>query len=295
MARISLSGLATGVTAATALSNIALVIPQSSNPSTTKGYQPLKPQGTNGITDNALPLSDALIFHFEDNNNVNLKSDITDHYVEDNSSVVDQIAVKPEMVTVKGFIGELNNVKPAVVQALQDVANNLVLVNSYAPAMSVTALQRIAQADFAYQSAKSIANSAVSAWSSITQGSGSQVAAGSGVFTVGSSRIQNLQQKMFQQFYGYWRNRTLFNVQTPWAVFTNMAIDEVVANQDGDTRVISSFDVTFKKIRTATTRTTRTTTLGSGRNALQSAALAALGSSSGVPGSSLGSSLAGVA
>ena len=46
---------------------------------------------------------------------VNLESDITDHYVEDNTAVQDQVSLKPEEVTVHGLVGEL-----VMVQAQQD-------------------------------------------------------------------------------------------------------------------------------------------------------------------------------
>lgn len=38
---------------------------------------------------------------------VQLTSDITDHYVENNTSIQDQIALQPEQITVKGFVAEL--------------------------------------------------------------------------------------------------------------------------------------------------------------------------------------------
>lgn len=288
------AALATNTTAAAALANIALVIPQTARPTATKGYQPLNKAGTNGIHDYSLAQATPLLFHYEDENDVNLESDITDHPVEDNSAVVDQIAIKPEVVTVKGFIGELNDVLPDFLQPLQDVVNNLVAVNSYEPALSISARQKLVLAQYAYQSAASLKNSAVSAWSSITQGDGNELAEGSGAFTVGATRVQSLQQKMFQQFYGYWNSRTLFNVQTPWAIFTNMAIKSVRANQGSDTRMISSFDVTFKKIRTARTKVTTTDTISVGRTATQSSSLVPLGTSSGVPGSSLGSNITAV-
>jgi hypothetical protein len=70
---------------------------------------------------------------------------------------------------------------------------------------------------------------------------------------VSQGSSQGLQQAVFQQFYLYWRNRVLFTIQTPWAVFSNMAIEELRATQDESTRVITDFYVSFKMMRFSTT------------------------------------------
>jgi len=90
----------------------------------------------------------------------------------------------------------------------------------------------------------------VSAISSLAGTAGTSVIDGRSINTAAH---QNKQQTMFQQFYGYWRNRILFTVQTPWAVFQNMAIMRLTAVQDADTQVITDFEVTFKLIRMAST------------------------------------------
>lgn len=294
MSSTNVSSLVTNATAASSvLSSLALVIPLSSNPGATKGYQPLSPLDSNGKIDPTLTQPTALLFHYEGDNSVGLKSDITDHFVEDNTAVEDQIALRPEIVSVTGFIGELNNVLPTALQVLQNIANNLLLVESYQPALTVTALVKLNQAKLLYDSAKSVANSAVAAWSSLAS-SADQIGT-TGTFTVGSSAfLQNKQQAMFQQLYGYWYNRVLFNVQTPWAIFTNMAIDSMDPTQDETTRMITSFKINFKKIRTASSQTT-STNLSAGRTQTQSSSLVNLGTTSGIAGSSLGSGIAAIA
>src|SRR5271167_1789126 len=118
----NISGVAQVTTAAAALGNLLLVTPNN-----TIGYQPQNP---NNPTDNP----PALLFNYEGENTVNLMSDITDHWVENNSSIQDQIALKPVEITTQGFIGELNNLPPnSVFQALQQAANKLTGVSAYAP------------------------------------------------------------------------------------------------------------------------------------------------------------------
>ncbi len=241
---INLSALAPLTTAATSLSNLLLVSPQN-----TTGYQPQNPPNAGG-SKSLSQQPPSLLFHYEGEQTVALESDITDHFVENNTAIQDQIAVKPEMITTHGFIGELNDVAPSFLAPLKFAADKLTAIGSYQPALSTTALLAYSEAFLLYQTASNVANTAVSAWNSLTGQGGESVINEQGI-TLQSN--QTKQQAMFQQFYGYWRNRTLFTVQTPWAIFQNMAIKSLRAIQDAETDVITDFEVTFKMIRTAAT------------------------------------------
>ncbi len=126
--------------------------------------------------------------------------------------------------------------------------------------VSETALIAYNEAFLGYQVAINAKNAAVSSWTSISNIGSTDPNAGQSV--IGSSglkketRAQSKEHIAFQQFYGYWRDRTLFTVQTPWAVFQNMAIKSLRAVQDAETRVITDFEVTFKMIRTVKTAST---------------------------------------
>lgn len=293
----NLQPLSTGATAAGSLASLVMVIPLASNPSSTKGYQPLNPPSSTGQL-SLRPLPDAILFNYEGEQVCEIRSDITDHYSESNVAIQDQIALHPEIFRTRGYIGELNNVLPALLQPLQTIANTLVTIDAYTPQLSVTALEKFNQAILLYENASSILNSAVGAWSSlISPFTGStEVVGGSGVFET-ASIIQSKQQVMFQQFYGYWYSRTLFNIQTPWAIFTNMAIESMRAIQEEETRMISDFEVTFKKIRTASLQTSSgpLSLLSQGRAQTQSAPDTSLGTSAGAGDTSLGSSISGIA
>lgn len=264
---IDLASLTSGVTA---LQNVILVSPQN-----VIGYQP---ENQVGAQFNA----PALLFHYEGEQTAMLESDITDHYVEDNTAIQDQIAIKPVIVTTHGFIGELNNVAPAGFQSLQVLANKLVSIGSYAPGLSATALLAYNEAVFAYQTAANAANAAIASARSlanfVTGGSsgGENVISGTDITNL---RGQNLQQTMFQQFFAYQVSRTLFTVQTPWAVFQHMAIKSLRAIQDADTNVITDFEVSFKQMRFATTQTTQAQVSPDGRLFSQAAPLVNLGNS----------------
>ncbi len=232
---IDISTLSNATTAATALSNLILVTPNEN-----KGYQPQNPalsSDSNGQTRRPPP---AILFNYEGEQTVALESDITDHYVEDNTAVQDQIALRPIVVTTHGFIGELNDVVPGILNPLKFAADKLTAIAGYEPQLSVTALVAYNQAKLIYDTAANVLDVAVSAWN-----------------TVFGTNAQTKQQKYFQDFYGYFNQRTLFTVQTPWAIFNDMAIKSLRAIQDAETNMITDFEITFKQIRYAQSVTTR--------------------------------------
>jgi hypothetical protein len=277
----NLSALVPLTTAATALSNLILVSPQS-----VVGYQPQNPPSSLGQPSTAQQ-PPAFLFNYEGEQSVTIESDITDHFVENNTAIQDQIALRPEIVTTHGFIGELTNIAPPALAAVKAIADKLVVVGAFTPVLSATALLAYAQAFQAYQVAINARDAAVSAFSSLTNtGNGQSVVGSNGLVTQPN---QNKQQIAFQQFYGYWRNRTLFTVQTPWAVFLNMAIRSLRAIQGEDTRVITDFEISFKMIRTAQTVTVPI--IRQNRLNSQSAGPTNLGTSTPVPSISLSTGL----
>lgn len=261
----NLPGLTSGVAA---LSGLLLVTPQS-----TQGYQPQNnivsaPGLPSPISNNqgTLAQSPSFLFHYEGENSITLTTDITDHFIEDNTAVQDQMALRPEVVTTQGFIGELNNVPPPALATLKAATSKLTSVAAYAPVISATAQAAYNEAFFLYQTANDAANTAVAAVSSLKGGTS-----------------QNRQQVAFTTFYGYWAARYLFTVQTPWAVFPNMAIQSLRAMQDADSSVITDFEITFKRMRFAKSSSDFSATVGdfgSSRGAAQSASLTNLGTSS---------------
>lgn len=272
----SLAALSQATNLIGSLSNLLLASPQK-----TQGYQPQSaPSATGQLSTLNQPPS--ILFHYEGEQTVSLTSDITDHFIEDNTALQDQIALKPVIVTTHGFIGELNNVPPPALALLQQAANTLTTIGSYTPVLSVTAQLAYDTAFAAYQLAASAVNSSISAVSSIG-GTGGESVIGSIGTNVQKASSQNRQQTYFQLFYGYWQTRTLFTVQTPWAIFQNMAIQSCRPIQDAETRMITDFEVTFKMINVASTQilgalpqkqtranTAQAAVQGNGTNALQS-------------------------
>ena len=232
-----------GLTAgADALANLILVTPQIDT-----GMQP-QPRAYKTGERPTLPRG--LLFSIKGEERVTIQSDITDHFVEDNTVFNNQIALRPEEYTVSGYIGELADITPEPLQALRDVADKLLPLTAYTPLLTTTAQLAYNRAAFLYALGLKAADAAVQAWESVGGERPPNTSfIDSGGLYVG--RNQNKQQVMFQQLYGYWRNRILFTVQTPWAIFQNMAIKSITPIQSEETRMITNFDITFKMIRIA--------------------------------------------
>jgi hypothetical protein len=242
---MDLSSLSNASTTAISLSNLILVTPNQ-----TVGYQPQNDPSY--VRDTQNPLPSALLFNYEGEQTVALTSDITDHFIENNTVVNDQIALRPIIVTTHGFVGELNNIAPPELTVLKTIASKLTTIGAYTPSLSESAILAYDNALQTYNTVQAVKKAAVSAWSSINGGSqsGTSVINGSGIE---AEKNQTEQQRYFQQFYGYWSNRTLFTIQTPWAIFQDMAIQSLRAIQDAETRMITDFEVTFKMLRFAST------------------------------------------
>lgn len=226
---IDLSALSQASNGISTLSNLILATPSSQG-----GITPFPPNA-DGTINFTVP-APVFVFDYEGEQSLQFKSDITDHYIEDNTSIQDHIALPPERITTHGFIGELNDITPKLLQPLKTAALKLTTLVAYAPAVSETADIAFQEAQYAYQLAINAANAAVSAWTSIAGGGGGKP-------------VQSKQQVALTTLYQYWAKRSLFTVQTPWAIFTNMAIESCRAVQDESTDQVSEFELTFKQMR----------------------------------------------
>jgi hypothetical protein len=218
----SISGLTTGVNN---LSNLILV-----NPQTNIGYYQQSAPVPAGVDQPDQNVS-GFLFDYEGENSIQLEADITDHFVENNSTISDQISIRPEVVTVQGFVGEVNDIFPAVDTLLNVAKSKLTTLSAYAPEASTSALVAINTAILAYQVAAKAVGSAQQSIATLTGG-----------------KVQNKQQLAFNKFYQAFQNRVLFTIQTPWVILNNMAIRSLRAIQSADTRMITDFEIQFKKI-----------------------------------------------
>jgi hypothetical protein len=166
--------------------------------------------------------------------------DITDHYAEDNKAIQDMIAVKPEKITLKGYVGELVYSPSGSNTILQSVPQKLVTAAAFLPALTAGATTI----------ANGISNPSTLSLSSISD------IYGLVKNVLGAFGNMANQQNAYTYFKSLAQTKTVCGIQTPWAFLANMVIESVRAIQDDKTPYMSDFAVTYKQIRTATVTTT---------------------------------------
>ena len=176
------------------------------------------------------------VFDIVGNESVDLKSDITDHYVEDNTAIQDHIALSPETVSITGLVAELTAYKQTEVVLIKQ-PDPLPLEINMMPVFSVGGIQAI---NIAGEAARATAEAVI---------------ANATLASMYESRVPivagNRQSRAFGYFHQLWNGRAIFTVETPWGIFTSMAIESITANQSGETRTVSEFTIKFKKMRFA--------------------------------------------
>ena len=198
------------------------------------------------------------VFDYEDEQTLDLESEITEHYTESSEMLTDNISIKPEIITTSGFIGELNN-KPDsefLTQAQNVIEDRLVSISQFLPEISSAAQSALNRAEAYNRNLKKIQQIETDKWQSVN----TTPAIFTGIENPEeiseqnkNAKNQSRQAQAFQLFYGYYKKRNLFTVHTPWGVFKNCAIQSLRASQDGTTRYVTNFNVTFKVVRIAST------------------------------------------
>lgn len=187
------------------------------------------------------------IFNILDRESIVLSSEITDHYVESNFSYQDHISIRPEEFTLRGYVGEIADIIPSagigVLTKIQSMANVAPFMNEF----SVQATQTYAKITEVTAKVGNVLNQAQNIFDIFTNNSNSNTK----------------QEKAFSYFYSLWQSRILVDVTTPYCIMKNMAIKNIEVIQNGDTKFISDFNITFKRIRIATTKTVKQTKLRS--------------------------------
>ena len=177
------------------------------------------------------------LFDVTNDDTAELESDITDYFVEDNTSIQDHIALRPETVTVTAEAAELVMAMPVASSPVSH-DNPLPLVGGLQPQLAPGA-----QAQQVRLQKVTVATNAGTA--------GANSLFGYYIAPFLQQKEQTKQSLIFGYIYQLWKGRQLFSVETPWGFFTNMAILSVTAHQGPTNRVVSDFSITFKKIRVA--------------------------------------------
>jgi len=184
------------------------------------------------------------VFDVEGETTISLKADITDHFLEDNTTVQDHIAVKPKKVTLKSYVGELvYRPEGNETTFIEKAVRKLTVLNGYLPELTAAA-QGIKNLN-----AEDITQAIDNAGQNIT----SQTINKAADYYSLARNILNAdskQQEAYLYFKALMEQKIIVSLQTPFEYVANMAIESITAYQGEDSRFISDFTITLKEIRT---------------------------------------------
>lgn len=191
--------------------------------------------------------SEVYIFDTRGEEEATLESEITDNWVEDNTMVQDHIGLKPMVITLRGYVGELTNKIPDELRELQKKSlEKLGDASKYVPNLDVMAASPFLPK--LTTQAQSIVNRTAEVYGIYKKANKTVKRLEDRMAGVAVPDVSN-QQKVWGRFYDLWQKRSLVTVYTPFGVYNSMAILSVNARQEEDSAYMSEFSVTFKEFR----------------------------------------------
>ena len=179
------------------------------------------------------------VFTINDEDRLDLRADVTDYVSEDNHNIQSHIAIKPMVITLRGFIGELKNEIPQGSNgSVQQLEQKLTAVATYLPQFSQASQLAIAAAIKANQTNQ------LEVINTIVQ-STENLASAFNVILPGQTR----QEQAYSSLQAMFNTRQIVTVETPWGYFDNMAITSIVFEQDGKSKMVSDIVVTLKQMK----------------------------------------------
>lgn len=180
------------------------------------------------------------VFDFEMEASAVLQADVTEHYTEKNTFIMDHIAHKPIRLVLRGLVGEVVETAPSGVTGalalFQEKLTTLpAMLGKYTPG-AVAKLQKAVTK--ATDTVTKIDNYISRAQNIV------------GLFA-GSTPGPTRQHRAFSELYALWWANMVFTVETPYKYFDAMVIEQVNFIQNEETKFITDISVTLKEIRFA--------------------------------------------
>lgn len=214
-----------------------------------------------GVTENAVILTDENIGHWFsiiEEDSLNLQSQVTDNYIENNTSIQDYIAISPAIITLRGYVGEIEFSPPVSftnylvtrkydTYSSQDQLNNL--MNDKLTPIS----ELLPPVDNITQQAKNTAQYVESSFRRYEK-----IYNQLKTFSLKEQKqpTQTVQKYAAEKLKQLWESRALVEVITPYGKYENMAIQSITFTQ-GNSTTLSNLSITLKQINYATTETTQ--------------------------------------
>lgn len=168
---------------------------------------------------------------------VNLSAQVTDHYTETNYAIQDHVAINPVKISLTGIAAELVFSRSKLEKYVQQVLNTLTPLGILSPEQSASAQRYLSEVN-------RLQTSIENTFGAINETLG----------TLGFSSFgRNKQQRAYAVFEGWFNNRCLLQVETPWKTFDGMIIESFSFDQDETTKDMTTITVNFKQIRSVST------------------------------------------
>ena len=165
---------------------------------------------------------------------MNLSAEITDNYVESNIAYQDHIALKPNVFTIAGEVGELTWYKKDAEESMLPFGINQKLqpIVAFLPPVSKK-VQKIQDKTLKLLSViDSLDNFANRLWNMLS-----------------GDDVNTEQKKIYKYLMCLWRDRKPINIKTPYGKMKNYAIQNIEFTQPERTEDKTQIKISFKQIR----------------------------------------------
>lgn len=202
-------------------------------------------------------------FHVPQTEMVKMESEVTDHYVDDNSVVQDHIIHKPVTITLTGLQGEYFYSANELEDKLVPIKSGLTLVTQFLPKLS----EETMQAKMRYKNnIDNIRNNPyvspeeeylfgsenITGYAGFKEKSRAAYGALNGIdlFQLFQNliKLKSAQARAFFFLEALWNSSAVFTVETTWKRYNDMVITSLQPVRDNNAD-ITDFTVTFKQIR----------------------------------------------
>lgn len=167
---------------------------------------------------------------------INLKSNVTDYTLQDNSVIQSGISPQPRTIRLTGQVGELFIKAPLTEQASQNVIQaGLNEVSAFLPRLSASAQQYYNKATNTLNKLENVYNTAEGAFEFLDK-------------LVSNGDNKTFQQKTFEILESIWASKALFAIETEYKIFDNCVLEGVSITQGAATKYASNIELEIKQL-----------------------------------------------
>ena len=179
-------------------------------------------------------------FSIRKDEEIRLKSDITDYFIETNDAIQDNIALRPIEFTVDGIVGEKEEYSTKVEEVISEYyISPISALGAYLPSYAREVTSAILQVIPLINQAIGILNEVAEADRTVLK-----------FLNLDRKADEYKKQKEGLMFLlSAWASRELFTVDTPYAQLDNCAILNLTYRQPEESRTYSEVSITFKQLK----------------------------------------------